>query len=60
MRRELHRDNKSVYFTFSFVGIALMAAIIIGVAVLRRRSARLPQNQVQSAHISVLDSLNGL
>ncbi|XP_054263025.1 amyloid-beta-like protein isoform X2 [Macrosteles quadrilineatus] len=46
VRREVyHRETKSVYFTLAFAGIALMAAIVIGVAVLRRRNARSPQNQ---------------
>lgn len=46
VRREVfHKETKSVYFTLAFAGIALMAAVVIGVAVLRRRSARSPQNQ---------------
>ncbi|KDR08899.1 Beta-amyloid-like protein, partial [Zootermopsis nevadensis] len=46
VRREVyHRESKSIYFTLAFAGIALMAAVIVGVAVLRRRSARSPQNQ---------------
>uniref|UniRef100_A0A224XKV8 Putative conserved plasma membrane protein n=1 Tax=Panstrongylus lignarius TaxID=156445 RepID=A0A224XKV8_9HEMI len=46
VRREVyHRETKSVYFTLAFAGIALMVAMLIGVAVLRRRSARSPQNQ---------------
>lgn len=46
VRREVyHRESKSIYFTLAFAGIALMAAVIIGVAVLRRRNARSPQNQ---------------
>ncbi|GLH10619.1 Amyloid-beta-like protein [Gryllus bimaculatus] len=40
-----HRESKSIYFTLAFAGIALMAAVIVGVAILRRRSARSPQNQ---------------
>ena len=47
VRREVyHRESKSIYFTLAFAGIALMAAVIVGVAVLRRRNARSPQNQV--------------
>lgn len=47
VRREVyHRETKSVYFTLAFAGVALMAAVVIGVAVLRRRNARSPQNQV--------------
>ncbi|GFG35780.1 hypothetical protein Cfor_03950 [Coptotermes formosanus] len=46
VRREVyHRESKSIYFTLAFAGIALMAAVIVGVAVLRRRNARSPQNQ---------------
>ncbi|KAL0280612.1 UNVERIFIED_CONTAM: hypothetical protein PYX00_001847 [Menopon gallinae] len=46
VRREVyHRENRSVYFTLSFAGIALMAALVVGVAVLRRRHARHPRNQ---------------
>ncbi|XP_049794933.1 amyloid-beta-like protein [Schistocerca nitens] len=46
VRREVyHRENKSIYFTLAFAGITLMAAVIVGIAVLRRRSARSPQNQ---------------
>ncbi|KAL1138515.1 hypothetical protein AAG570_008578 [Ranatra chinensis] len=46
VRREVYRrETKSVYFTLAFAGIALMVAILIGVAVLRRRNARSPQNQ---------------
>ncbi|KAF4523548.1 hypothetical protein B566_EDAN011996 [Ephemera danica] len=46
VRREVyHRENKSIYFTLAFAGIALMAAGIVGIAVLRRRNARSPQNQ---------------
>ncbi|KAJ8979479.1 hypothetical protein NQ317_000355, partial [Molorchus minor] len=47
VRREIYgrKDGKSVYFTLAFAGMALMAAIIVGVAVARRRSARSPQSQ---------------
>ncbi|XP_018567872.1 amyloid-beta-like protein isoform X1 [Anoplophora glabripennis] len=47
VRREVYgrKDGKSVYFTLAFAGMALMAAIIVGVAVARRRSARSPQSQ---------------
>ncbi|KAG8230391.1 hypothetical protein J437_LFUL009864 [Ladona fulva] len=46
VRREVyHRENKSVYFTLAFAGIALMAAVVVGFAVLRRRNARSPHNQ---------------
>ncbi|XP_048521572.1 amyloid-beta-like protein isoform X4 [Dendroctonus ponderosae] len=47
VRREIYgrRDGKSVYFTVAFAGMALMAAIVVGVAVAKRRSARSPQSQ---------------
>ncbi|XP_039293208.1 amyloid-beta-like protein [Nilaparvata lugens] len=46
VRREVyHRETKSVFLTLAFAGMALMAVILITVTVLRRRSARLPQNQ---------------
>ncbi|XP_059480072.1 amyloid-beta-like protein isoform X2 [Neocloeon triangulifer] len=46
VRREVyHRERRSVYFTLIFAGVAIMAAGLVGVAVLRRRNARSPQNQ---------------
>ncbi|XP_018326390.2 amyloid-beta-like protein [Agrilus planipennis] len=47
MHREVYnqKDGKGVYFTLAFAGMALMAAIVVGVAVARRRSARSPQGQ---------------
>lgn len=46
VRREVyHRETKSVFLTLAFAGMALMAVILITVTVLRRRNARLPQNQ---------------
>lgn len=47
VRREVYgrKDGKSVYFTLAFAGMALMAAIVVGVAVAKRRSARSPQSQ---------------
>lgn len=39
------KDGRSVYFTLAFAGMALMAAIVVGVAVVKRRSARSPQSQ---------------
>lgn len=47
-RKNLHQDSRSVHLTLAFAGLSLMAAICIGVAVIRRRNARLPQNQVTS------------
>ncbi|XP_065158410.1 amyloid-beta-like protein isoform X2 [Atheta coriaria] len=47
VHREVYgrRDGRSVYFTLAFAGMALMAAVVVGVAVARRRSARSPQSQ---------------
>lgn len=47
VRREVYgrKDGKSVYFTLAFAGMALMAAIVVGVAVAKRRSSRSPQSQ---------------
>ncbi|CAG9861162.1 unnamed protein product [Phyllotreta striolata] len=39
------KDGKSVYFTLAFAGMALMAAIVVGVAVARRKTSRSPQSQ---------------
>lgn len=43
MRREMFpngRGGRNVYFTLTFAGIALMAAVFVGVAVAKWRSAR--------------------
>ncbi|XP_060532115.1 amyloid-beta-like protein [Cylas formicarius] len=47
VRREVYgrKEGRSVYFTLAFAGMALMAAIVVGVAVARRRSVRSPQSQ---------------
>ncbi|XP_057663566.1 amyloid-beta-like protein isoform X1 [Diorhabda carinulata] len=47
VRREIYsrKDGKSVYFTLAFAGMALMAAIVVGVAVARRKTSRSPQSQ---------------
>ncbi|XP_050423095.1 amyloid-beta-like protein isoform X2 [Adelges cooleyi] len=46
IRREgFHQESRSVYLTLAFAGLSLMAAVFVGVAVIRRRNARLPQNQ---------------
>lgn len=47
VHREVYgrKDGKSVYFTLAFAGMALMAAVIVGIAVARRRSSRSPQSQ---------------
>lgn len=46
VRREIfHSESRSLYFTLAFAGIALTAAVIVGVAVFKRRSARNPHRQ---------------
>lgn len=43
VRREMFqggREGRNVYFTLTFAGIALMAAVFVGVAVAKWRSAR--------------------
>ena len=39
-------DNKNMYVTVSFAGVALMVALLIGVVVMRRRNNRYPHHQV--------------
>ena len=49
VRRELYgpssREGRNVYFTLAFAGIALMAAVFVGVAVAKWRTARSPHSQ---------------
>lgn len=49
VRREMFgpsgHNGRSVYFTLAFAGIALMAAVLIGVAVAKYRAARHPHAQ---------------
>ena len=40
-------DSRGVYFTLAFAGVALMAAMVVGIVVLRRRNSRHPHNQVR-------------
>lgn len=40
-----HHENRSVYFTLAFAGVALVAAMVVGIVLLKRRHNR-PQNQV--------------
>lgn len=42
------RASRNLYFTLAFTAFTLLSAMIIGIAVIRRRNARLPQNQVCS------------
>lgn len=49
MRREMYgpsvHDGRNVYFTLAFAGIALMAAVFVGVAVTKWRTSRHPHAQ---------------
>jgi len=44
-RKNFHHDSRNVHLTLAFAGLSLIAAICVGIAVIRRRNARLPQNQ---------------
>lgn len=39
------RDSRNVYFTLSFAGVGLMAAVFVGVAVAKYKTARSPHAQ---------------
>merc|ERR1712112_787768 len=45
VRRVEMGEKRNVYVTVAFAGVALMVAMVIGVVVMRRRSARYPQHQ---------------
>lgn len=49
MRREFYgpvgHDGRNVYFTLAFAGIALMAAVFVGIAVAKYRASRHPHAQ---------------
>jgi amyloid beta A4 protein len=42
---ELKRESSSVYVTLGFAGIAMVAAMLVGVVVLKRRNGRHPHHQ---------------
>ena len=44
---ELKKESSSVYVTLGFAGIALVAAMVVGVVVLKRRNGRHPHHQVR-------------
>ena len=46
VRRVELKESSSVYMTLAFAGVALMAAMIVGVVVIRRRNGRHPHHQV--------------
>jgi amyloid beta A4 protein len=41
----LKKESSSVYVTLGFAGIALVAAMVVGVVVLKRRNGRHPHHQ---------------
>jgi len=45
---ELKRESSSVYVTLGFAGIAMVAAMLVGVVVLKRRNGRHPHHQLVS------------
>ena len=46
-------ENKNMYVTVAFAGVALMVALLIGVVVIRRRNTRYPHHQVKYHHYLV-------
>jgi Beta-amyloid precursor protein C-terminus len=63
VRRQIYgasgREGRNVYFTLAFAGVALMAAVFVGVAVAKYRASRSPHaqgfvevDQVSSSEIS--------
>jgi len=49
VRRQIYgpsgREGRNVYFTLAFAGVALMAAVFVGVAVAKYRASRSPHAQ---------------
>merc|ERR1719244_773541 len=48
VRRVEMPENRNVYVTLAFAGVALMVAMLVGVVVLKKRSARYPHHQLVS------------
>ena len=46
-------NSGPIYMTLSFAGVALMAAMVVGIVVMKKRSGRHPHHQVRCS--SVLD-----
>lgn len=67
MRREIYgpsgHEGRNVYFTLAFAGIALMAAVFVGVAVAKYRASRSPHAQgfveVDQVIIQIKKSMKG-
>jgi len=47
-------ENKNIYVTVAFAGVALMVALLIGVVVMRRRNTRFPHHQLVSVQTAKL------
>eukprot|EP00096_Caligus_rogercresseyi_P011048 TRINITY_DN422_c0_g2_i1.p1 TRINITY_DN422_c0_g2~~TRINITY_DN422_c0_g2_i1.p1 ORF type:complete len:380 (+),score=112.00 TRINITY_DN422_c0_g2_i1:1362-2501(+) len=45
VRRVEMKENSSVYMTLAFAGIALVAAMVMGVVIIKKRSGRSPHHQ---------------
>merc|ERR1711899_402519 len=45
VRRVEMGDNNSIYMTLAFAGVAMMAAMVVGIVVIRRRNGRHPHHQ---------------
>jgi Beta-amyloid precursor protein C-terminus len=60
VRRQIYgasgREGRNVYFTLAFAGVALMAAVFVGVAVAKYRASRSPHAQgfVEVDQVSLL------
>ena len=45
-RLDVHKESSSIYVTLGFAGLALVAAMLVGVIVLKRRQGKHPHLQV--------------
>jgi len=59
VRRVEMGEKRNVYVTVAFAGVALMVAMVIGVVVMRRRSARYPQHQLVSVQTAKIGNTEG-
>ena len=46
-RLDVHKESSSIYVTLGFAGLALVAAMLVGVIVLKRRQGKHPHLQVR-------------
>ena len=47
-RLDVHKESSSIYVTLGFAGLALVAAMLVGVIVLKRRQGKHPHLQVST------------